>query len=292
MNKASEQRGKNYSGIPVAFMHMTIRLRARASFSSCYFRLTGNRQTRTMERVRAFVLVLLLSLADPALAQDTAVPAQLSNENNSFWNRLWVSGQANFIRQQHGSFPAAYSGPNSLLPTPEHATSYVLTLYTGFQITKDLEILADVEATGGAGLSNALGLAGFTNLDVVRNPYLSTAPYLARGMLHYVLPLSDSSTEATRNPLSLFPTLPVRRLEFRVGKMSAADFFDVNAVGSDSHLQFMNWTTVNNGAWDYAADTRGYTYGLYMEYDDRWGCSRGRCRSSSCRPSAWSPDRW
>ena len=46
-----------------------------------------------------------------------------------------------------------------------------------------------------------------------------------------------------------------------------ADFFDVNAVGSDSHLQFTNWTVDNNGAYDYAADTRGYTYAAIVEYD-------------------------
>ena len=47
------------------------------------------------------------------------------------------------------------------------------------------------------------------------------------------------------------------------------DTLDVNAVLSDSHLQFENWTIDNNGAWDYAADTRGYTYGVALEYDDR-----------------------
>jgi hypothetical protein len=84
------------------------------------------------------------------------------------------------------------------------------------------------------------------------------------------VPLSGERQEVTRSPLSLFSTLPVRRLEFRVGKMSTVDFFDVNTVGSDSHTQFMNWAAVNDAAYDYAADTRGYTYGFYVEYDDRW----------------------
>ncbi len=189
--------------------------------------------------------------------------------DRDFWNRFWISGQANFIRQQHDSFPAAYNGPNSLQSNAEHDTSRVLTLYTGFQVTQNLDILCDVESVGGAGLSKALGVAGFTNVDVVRNPTLGSAPYVSRVMLHWVLPLSSERAEAIRNPLSLQSTLPVRRLEFRLGKMSTADFFDLNAVGSDSHLQFMNWTAVNNGAYDYAADTRGYTYGLMMEYDDR-----------------------
>ncbi len=51
--------------------------------------------------------------------------------------------------------------------------------------------------------------------------------------------------------------------------MSMPDVMDLNSVGSDSHLQFTNWTIVNNGAWDYAADTRGYTVAGVLEYDDR-----------------------
>jgi hypothetical protein len=225
--------------------------------------------------------LLLISNAGVAFEQSdtSAQPAESTNPvsapaEDSFWNRFWVSGQANFIRQQHGSFDAEYSGPNSLRNDAEHATSRVLTLYTGFRITKNLEILADVESAGGAGISDALGLAGFTNVDVVRNPTLGTAPYLARAMLHLVVPLSKETEEATRNPLSLFATLPVRRLEFRLGKMSTVDIFDNNTVGSDSHTQFMNWAAVNNASFDYAADTRGYTYGLYMEYDDKWGAIR------------------
>lgn len=223
------------------------------------------------------VLALLILVSSVSFAQNGAAPDQdasqpdsgvpsASDSEESFWNRFWISFQANFIRQQHATFPALYSGPNSFQPGAEHATSRIETLYTGFRIVPRLEILADVESAGGAGLSNALGIAGFTNVDVVRNPTLGENPYVSRVMLHYTLALSKETTEATRNPLSLASTVPVRRLEFRLGKMSTVDFFDLNSVGSDSHLQFMNWALVNNGAYDYAADTRGYTYGLVAEY--------------------------
>ena len=59
---------------------------------------------------------------------------------------------------------------------------------------------------------------------------------------------------------------------FASASSAMPDFFDVNSVGSDTHLQFINWTTDNNGAWDYAADTRGYTIGATADYEDRnWG---------------------
>jgi hypothetical protein len=205
-------------------------------------------------------------------SQETAPPSG----EDTFWDRFWVSVQGNFISQYHPVFYAKYSGPNSFATPGQDATSRVETLFTGFRITPRLEVLADVESAGGAGLSNALGIAGFTNLDVVRNPSLSQDPYIARVMLHFTIPFGNDLTEATRNPLSLAPTVPVRRLELRAGKLSTVDFFDLNSVGSDSHLQFMNWTVVNNGAFDYAADTRGYTYGFLAEYyDARWAARFG-----------------
>ena len=186
--------------------------------------------------------------------------------------RLWISGQANFIFQTNPPFHAEYSGTNSFQPYYQKATSRVLTLYTGFQVTKSIEVQLDVEEAGGQGLSQALGLAGFTNLDVVRNPTLGQEPYISRVMYHQVFALSHEKVENARGPLSTFSELPAKRLELRFGKFGMSDFFDLNSVGSDSHLQFMNWAIDQNGGYDYAADTRGYTWGVALEYQSpKWG---------------------
>jgi carbohydrate-selective porin OprB len=129
--------------------------------------------------------------------------------------------------------------------------------------------LCDVQESAGHGIGEALGLAGETNLDVVRNPTLSKAPYIARLMWHQIIPLSRETAASVRTPYSLFSALPVRRLELRFGKFSMVDFFDANTYGTDSTFQFMNWTVDNNGAYDYAADTRGFTFGAMLEYHDR-----------------------
>jgi high affinity Mn2+ porin len=188
------------------------------------------------------------------------------------WGRFWLSGQANFIEQAHGDFRALFSGPNSLRNTAEHAGSRIFTLYTAVRLSDRSDVVFHLEEASGFGLSNSLGLAGYTNIDVVRIPGegspLSTAPYLARLLFRYVVPLSDEVEEAEPGPLSILKTLPKRRLELRFGRFSLPDFVDVNAIGSDSHFQFMNWTLVNNGAYDYAADTRGYTWGGIVEYHD------------------------
>jgi high affinity Mn2+ porin len=201
---------------------------------------------------------------------DDATPTMFPHWKDS---RFFIGGQANIIFQAHGPFHSPYQGPNSLLPRGEYKTSLLGTLYLAAQAIRDpkfaLEGLFDLESAGGRGDSEALGLAGFTNLDVVRNPNLGSTPYMARAQVHQTIGFTDKMVPNTRTQFSLATEVPERRLEFHVGKMSLPDFLDINSIGSDSHLQFMNWTVDNNGAWDYAADTRGYTYGIVSEYDDK-----------------------
>jgi high affinity Mn2+ porin len=264
-------------------------------------RQSGSARDLTWAASRPAVLIFLaafLALANPAGAQQSTQPSPapppattsptpsdpsviadppLDESNESMLphfkdTRWWLSGQANFIFQTHPPFHALYSGPHSLDPNYEKATSRVLTLYTGVRLNNSTEFLFDPEEAGGSALTQGFGLAGNTDLDIVRNPLLSKAPYLSRGEIHHVFALSSDKIENARNPFSLFEELPRRRLEIRFGKFSLPDFFDVNSVGSDTHLQFTNWTIDNNGAWDYAADTRGYTVGFTADFEDRnWG---------------------
>jgi high affinity Mn2+ porin len=194
----------------------------------------------------------------------------------------FVAGQANIIFQAHPGFHSPYQGTNSLHGAGEYKTSLLGTLYLGYQLGRGVrgetptwsqryntDFIADFESSGGRGLSEALGLAGFTNLDVVRNPNLGSKPYVSRVQVHQTIGFTDEMTEVGRGPLSLATEAPVRRLELRLGKMSLPDVMDINEVLSDSHLQFTNWTVDSNGAWDYAADTRGYTFAGVIEYQDR-----------------------
>jgi high affinity Mn2+ porin len=211
--------------------------------------------------------------ADSSASAEQEIAAPLdtffAHSNTTKW---WISGQANFIFQARGAFYAQYSGTNSFSNERETALSRVMTLFTGYEFTPRTALYFNEEEAGGGGLSNALGIAGFVNLDVVRNPTISQLPYVARLMVQQIIPLSKEKIESERTPLSLQREMPVRSLSIRFGKFAMADFFDNNVGGTDSHYQFMNWTADNNGAWDYAADTRGYTVGLMFDYEDRnWG---------------------
>jgi len=220
------------------------------------------------------------SLNDVSSAEPTALDAEVTMFPHSQTEPWWISGQANIIFQAHPGFHSPYQGANSFHNAGEYKTSMLGTVFAGYQPHRNLryntDFLVDFESAGGRGLSEALGLAGFSNLDVVRNPNLSSVPYLARGEIHQTIGLTNEMTESDRSYLGLATQVPVRRFEVRAGKMSLTDVFDVNEILTDSHLQFLNWTIDNDGAWDYAADTRGYTVGGVLEYDDRkWSARYG-----------------
>jgi len=230
----------------------------------------------------ASALVVPCAQAQPPATDSPAAaePAAPTIFPHSDASRYFIAGQANIIFQAHPPFHSPYAGANSMLSRGEYKVSLLGTLYLGLQPHKNLryntDLIYDEESSGGRGLSEALGLAGFTNLDVVRNPTLGSTPYMARVQVHQTIGLTDTlvDVDGGRTPFALATKAPARRLDFRLGKMSLPDVLDLNSIASDSHLQFQNWTVDNNGAWDYAADTRGYTTAAVLEYDDHTWSAR------------------
>jgi hypothetical protein len=153
------------------------------------------------------VVGLCLTLSRSVIAQTDAGEAKDASDlpattmfEHSKTSAYWISGQDNIIFQAHPGFPAKYSGPNSFRNTAEDATSNVATLYLGLSARRSTELFLNVESASGGGLSDALGLAGFTNLDVVRNPELGAKPYIARAMIRQIIPLSSEMVESERVP--------------------------------------------------------------------------------------------
>jgi high affinity Mn2+ porin len=243
--------------------------RKRLIVRACIFLCLAHGAAGAQERVPATKATLPDAPA-PSAGSDDSSPSVFPHSDSS---RFYVAGQANIILQAHGPFHAPYEGINSLLGRGEYKASLLGTLYLGAQLRRDpkteTDVLFNLESAGGRGISEALGLAGFTNLDVVRNPSLGSTPYMARVQLHQTIGFTDKFVDSPRTQFSLATKVPERRFEFYFGKMSLPDYLDINTIGTDSHLQFLNWTVDNNGAWDYAADTRGYTYAAIFEYDDK-----------------------
>jgi hypothetical protein len=215
--------------------------------------------------VKPAFLFWALILGAAAWAQEPT-PVEGEQEELTLVDRIWLSGQINIVNQSHPSFSAGYSGPNSFRQTAEQATTGVATIYTGFRLGQNTDFIFDVESARGAGVSGALGLGGLLNLDAVTDHTATAAPYIARAHFRHTIAFTKKTEPSTRNPLSLDPFVPSTRLEIRVGKMSVADFFDLNSIGSDSHLQFLNYAIDNNAAYDFAANSRGYSYGVLFEF--------------------------
>jgi len=178
------------------------------------------------------------------------------------WN---LHFQNTIIEQYHPSFPASYSGLNSLDPKEETTTSITATLFLGAKLWKGAEIYFNTEISGGSGFSQTRGFAGFPNGEVYRVSDAAPHIYIARLYVSQTFALSDSYEYVKDGINQIAKKIPSSYFIVTAGKYSVMDFFDNNKYSHDPRTQFFNWALMGNGAWDYPANTRGYTYGLTFE---------------------------
>lgn len=198
-----------------------------------------------------------------ARAQDSAVPAAVDQER---WNLYY---QATSIGQYHGNFSAPYSGPLSLSNTPERDVSLTTTLFFGLRVTDRTQFYFDPEIAGGKGFSNVDGLANPTNGELPRVASATPKPYIARLYISHDFGFGSEREDVESDANQLSGSRPVNRYTITAGRFSITDFFDNNAYTHDPRTQFMGWAVMYNGAWDYPADTRGYTWGIVQEFHTR-----------------------
>ncbi len=182
--------------------------------------------------------------------------------------------QATVIPQYHFDFTAKYSGNNSLQTSESIKISVTSTLFIGRRLWKNAAFYFNPEVAGGKGLSGALGIAGFANGETFRIGSPQFKLYVARAYLEQKFALG-AGTELNEDDLNqVREYAPKQYLSVRAGKFSLADFFDASSYSHDPRSQFMNWSLMSNGAWDYPANTRGYTVGAVLEYHAPGGALR------------------
>ncbi len=214
---------------------------------------------------RLYQLTLLVCLAaPPAWAQDNGVPVPVDYER---WNLYY---QATSIGQYHGGFYALYSGPLSLSNNPERDVSLTTTLFFGYRITRNTQFYFDPEIAGGRGFSNVDGLANPTNGELPRVASATPKPYLARLYVTHDFAFGSETEPVDSDENQLSGARPMTRYTIVAGRFSMTDFFDNNTYTHDPRTQFMGWAVMYNGAWDYPADTRGYTWGWVHEFHTRY----------------------
>jgi len=171
------------------------------------------------------------------------------------------------IIQAHPTFHSPYSGQNSLSAQHERAYSVTTTLYLGRHLWKGAALYFNPEMAGGAGVGSTLGIAGFPNGETFRIGNPQPTVYVARIFLRQHIDLDkDHYENLTDDANQVTERVSTTRLTLTAGKFSVGDFFDNSNVSHDPRSDFMNWSLMNNGAYDYAANTRGYTYGFVAEY--------------------------
>lgn len=202
------------------------------------------------------LIILVLASAFPAVAQD---PAPESDRWNLFY-------QATSIGQYHGTFHSPYTGVNSIENYTERDVSLTTTLFLGLRLAKNTQFYFDPEIAGGKGFSAVTGIANFTNGELPRVASATPKPYLARLYISQDFGFGNAKEQISSDANQLAGERPMTRYTITAGRFTVTDFFDNNRYTHDPRTQFMGWATMYNGAWDYPADTRGYTWGWVHEF--------------------------
>jgi len=196
----------------------------------------------------------------------TGILASVKAQDTVKQQRFNLHFQQTIITQTKPGFSAKYSGDNSLSNLSETETSLTTTFYGGARLWKGAQVYFNPEMSGGAGFSKTLGVAGFPNGETFRVGGDAPKIYIARLFYTQNFEWGKEKDTLTDDANQLAGTLSKRHFSFTVGKWGMADYFDSNSFAHDPRTQFMNWSLMSNGAWDYPANTRGYVLGLYTEF--------------------------
>jgi high affinity Mn2+ porin len=174
--------------------------------------------------------------------------------------------QTTVITQFKPAFKAIYSGQNSLVPEAEDKLSVTSTLFCGAKLWQGANVFFNPEIAGGSGLSNSLGVAASTNGETYRIGSSTPQFELARLFFNQFFSLNKETEYQEGDINKLSGNIPTEYFSFIIGKVSVSDYFDNNKFSHDPRTQFMSWALMSNGAWDYPANTKGYTPSVILEY--------------------------
>ena len=224
--------------------------------------------TKPMHMLAALILPLAVSAQQP-----DPVPPPADAPPTENWNLYY---QATSIGDYHGTFNAPYTGPLSLQDYAERDASLTTTLFFGLRLEPNTFLYFNPEIAGGRGFSSVDGLANPPNGEIPRVAGAEPKPYLARLYIAHDFGFGAAREHVESDENQLAGDRPVTRYSIYAGRFTLTDFFDDNAYTHDPRTQFMAWGVMYNGAWDYPADTRGYTWGVVQEFHTRnWAMRYG-----------------
>ncbi len=220
-----------------------------------------------------WILAALLPVCLCAQSSANTPDSTNTPDTSENWNLYY---QATSIGQHHGTFNSPYEGPLSFNNHSEQDVSLTTTLFFGLRLGQGTQLYFDPEIAGGKGLSNVDGLANAPNGELPRVASATPKPYLARLYVSHDFGFGDAVEHQDSDENQLAGNRPMTRYTVTAGRFSASDFFDDNNFSHDPRTQFLAWGMMYNGAWDYPADTRGYTWGIVNEFHTRkWSLRYG-----------------
>ena len=203
------------------------------------------------------------------------------------WN---AHGQFTLVAQSHTRFNSPYSGENSLYSGSSTKETADVTLFLGARLWRGGEFYLNPEIDQGFGLSNTVGIAGFPSGEAYKvgrsQPYFR----LNRGFVRHVVDLAGVEERVNSGVNALGGTRSSSNITVTVGKFSAVDVFDNNVYAHDPRSDFLNWSVIDAGAFDYAADAWGYTYGAAVEWTQSWWTFRAGAFALSKVPNSEALD--
>lgn len=260
--------------------------------------MPGHRKTFTAQPILMGLLSGLCCCFPPvAIAETTEVQGTTSPNNNyvatavpaapETWN---MYGQFTGVSQSHPAFVSPYTGQNSLLPNSRNATTTDLTLFAGMRISGGGEFWINPEVDQGFGLSNTVGMAGYSSGEAYKVG--ANSPYLRLPRLFYRQVINLGGEEQAIEPAAnqMRRTQSANNVILTIGKFSVTDVFDTNTYAHDPRSDFMNWSIVESGAFDYAADAWGFTKGASIEWTQSSWTLRGGLFDLSTVPNSVNLD--
>lgn len=205
---------------------------------------------------------------------------ELDDESWNFY------GQSTYISQWMNAFPAQYTNlngsTNSLKPYAQNSFTWTATLFFGAKLWDGGEIYAVPEVISELPLSGLKGLGGdIQNFELQKNGSEVPIIYNARAYFKQEFDMGGSKMRLESDPLQLGTTVDTRRFNFIAGKFSLLDFFDHNIYAGDLRRQFFNMSFMASSAYDFAADSKGYTVGFVGEqYWDEWAIRFARAAAT------------
>ena len=232
---------------------------------------------------RKLLLIFLLSfLAASAYAQRAGSGADqvesfaqpidgLPTEGDLFGLPVNLHGQTTYINQRYNNFTSSYSGQNSLSALNSMSYTWSGTLFFGARIAPNTDVYFNPEVISGVPFSGLVGLGGFTNGEATKANGAQAKFYSARAFVRQTINQEGSDVVLENEANQITQTVSSNRVVLTGGQFSTLDIFDDSRYAKDPRVQFMNWGNMTYLAYDYAADARGYSWGLAGEwYRENW----------------------